>query len=42
MTDGLTIAKAFREQDTAIVVHELNDPFGELEKSSQGAAFLAK
>jgi len=31
MTDGLTIAKAFREQDTAVVVHELVDPFGELD-----------
>jgi hypothetical protein len=31
MTDELTIAKAFREEDTSVVVHELVDPFGELE-----------
>lgn len=31
MTDELTIAKAYREQDTAVVVHELVDPFGELD-----------
>jgi len=31
MTKGLTIAKAFREQDTAIVVHEMVDPFGEID-----------